>query len=265
MRLVLSLLICGLLQAALAWGDHLDNIYFRATRGSASHVFIKTVVTEIPSPTKRGEPLIEETRYGLILERGARNAALFRIETLEDGTQSWIQIFQGSNNLLTADPTQNATYSGLVTKRASGTVLTLTPTKFGKSVGCVAVIEGRGSNKLAWKSMPQSGEFDSRFGRIDVTPDVIAGRFKVDGEEYNGMFSIEPFIDGLAILRSHDIDPEASSGRSVDDGITAIVVALRHRDRVLKVFNDDYTELRFVTLKAGQMSCYSSSSAVNND
>ena len=264
MRIVLFILVTGLFQAALASAD-VDNGYFKVVRGGAAHVFIKTVKTAVADPLQAEKPLVESTRYGLIVDRGTKNAALFRIETLEDETQSWIQIFQGSNGLLTAEASQNASYSGLVTKRGSSTVLTLTPTKFGESIGCGGVIESRGSDAMKWGSLPKSGGFEGRNGRLDVTPKLIAGRFVIDGKELNGIFSIEPFIDGLVALRTKDIDPEASSGRSIDQTIAAVAASIRHRDRVLGVFNDDYTELLLITLKPGQMNCYSSSSGINND
>ena len=223
-----------------------------------AHVFVKSVKT-------RANGFVTTTNYGLIIRKG-QTASFFRIEELEDGTQAWVELFQTADNLLASEPTQSATYEGRMVVRNSNQYLTLSPTPFGKTLGCNEIIEARPSDQLSWVSFPKTGDhYTSSHGKFDYTYGHINGRFDLDGSQYNGDFTLEPLTLGAALLRSRTLDSEAESGHSLQKEFTALVISIKHKDRELLVFNDDYVELRLIRLKPGIASCQMPSSKVDND
>lgn len=242
-----AVLVLGALWAATALAD-IRQGYFRGDSvGDGSRdvrIFIRTHGT--------GNA---QTTYGLIVEDDD-GASVFRIEELDDGTQAWVQLFQASNFILSADISQEATYSGVTFKtRFGGDRLRLTPTAFGRKVGCSREYIVKPKGGLIWQSPPKkdlrvTGSSDSE---LQVKPISMMGNFKLDGVSYNGTFSLKELVPGISLLRAKGLNAESADGKAMEKEITAVVATVYH-DRLI-LWN--YSEIYLVRLKPGVEKCLS--------
>lgn len=234
--------------------------------GRSVRVFTRTVVTKVrlmdPKTNKVTLQSIA-TNYGLIIRPYDNTAALFRIEELDDGTQSWVELFQSRDYLPTVDINQQPTYAGQV---LGNNLLRLTPNKFGRDLGCDDIIEARRSKAVSWESLPKDYlSVRGKHSKLEVWSGAASGTFVVNGYTYSGDYSLEPLFAGVGLLRGQTLDAESTNGKAVDKEITAFVVATKHRKSKYVFWDDTYRELRIIRMQPGSETCLFPSVNLNND
>lgn len=169
--------------------------------------------------------------YGLIMrEHGHKSAALYRIDELDDGTQSWVRLRALPSGLIGTDEDQKATWNVQVFQKGSKKELVLNPVS-----GNGEKIEADEDSGLSMKELPADGA-TVQFGcslcwfsseKVFVNKTQLSGDFKIGDQNYHGTFAIDPVIPAVGVLRAEKVDSETSSGRSLDRGISGLVVLIQ--------------------------------------
>lgn len=182
----------------------------------------------VEAATEGGVPV----NYALVLRNSGKSASLFRIEELDDGTQSWIRLHALSSGVIGADEDQQASYTGQVVQDGSRQKLILTPISQNRA-NSADRIEAKQDKGLSWSPLPES-DSAVQFGsghdtKVFVSRSKLIGDFSIGDHAYHGTFSIDPVVPGVGALRAEAPDSEASSGRSLQRSISGLVAVVNHQ------------------------------------
>ncbi len=193
--------------------------------------------------------------YGLLVNQSQSKAALYRIESIDATTQAWIRMTQDDSGLIGTNVNEEAAFSATLV----GNSLTLTPTDFGKSMGCAAELQLEASRGVSWLALPENA---SRFSGEDRNPVVLSsnamtGKFNLDGQVYGGSFVVEPVIAGVGALHAQTLSSDSPDGRALSRTITSLVALIQENG-----FFGNSNQLKLIRISSGA-SCFDAEASLN--
>jgi hypothetical protein len=212
--------LCAISVMSLATWAHagVPTGYFRADHAD---VFME-------SASEGGVPV----SYALLLRGDSKVASVYRIEELDDGTESWVRLHQLSSGVIGADEDDTASFSGQMVqdggKDSSKQKLVLSP--LGQEHDRIEAKQDKG---MSWVSLPATASA-VRFGvndgnKVFVSETELTGDFTIGKQSYHGSFAIDPVIPGIGALRAEAPDSESASGRSLQRTISALIAVVSHQ------------------------------------
>jgi hypothetical protein len=208
---VSSLALTALLSAARA---EVPAGYFKAD--NHTDVVIETA-------SEAGVPV----SYALLLRQDGKLASLYRIEELDDGTQSWVRLRQLSSGLIGTDIDDRASFTGRTIQDGGKSKLILTPV--GQERDTIEAKQNNGMNWIALPSGTNSVRFESGGNKVFINQSVLSGDFMIGGQSFHGSFAIDPVIPGIGALHAQALDSESASGRSLQRNISALIAVVSRR------------------------------------
>ena len=160
--------------------------------------------------------------FGVILR--ADKASLYRVEELEDGTQSWMPLFSGQDHYVRVNGDFSPVYKGYGTpkegsksKRLALKLLSLD----GNNTGGVRSIEAEQVYQKEWKALLEpNGQLHIDFNEADrsskgsLEGSQFRGTLVFDSVSLEGNFSLTPVTPYLATVRTQVLNSQNISGWS---------------------------------------------------
>lgn len=181
---------------------------------------------------------VDFTLGAILVGRGElRGATLFRVETLQDGTQAWVPFYQSEASLLAVPPDAEPAYSGTLSwsgsnPLAEGSRLTieLNAVDSTRYPTCRGKIFAERSVKYRWSGEVGAGEKvffksdDAREVTLRRTSANIQG--KVGRQTLGGEFAVNDWAKSVLQFQRVKITSSTPTGRKTDREISAVGLLL---------------------------------------
>lgn len=235
-KIILCIILSIITSSAEA---QVETGYFQARVGKKGliEIFVQTTtVNSIP------------VSYGMIFWRTGKRrtyyntkAALFSIEDLSDGTQSWTRIYEKPSGLVATNPNSlNQTFTANTYVDGKYTTIALSPTRSGVKLGCNFEIVATKFNGDNWESLPEDTTAEAirytTFNRQHVTVknNRIDGKYLrytsiKDYVPTTGPFTMNQIIPKVAGIKAIAPDLETADGRSVERQYTSLTTITSNR------------------------------------
>jgi len=204
----------------------------------------------------------QDTAYGLILTKGDNSrGALYYIEELPDGTQSWIHLYQGGG-VLRSNADKQSTFKGMP---ISARDLRLVPAdKSSLCQGKVREIHLTKDSGPAWQDFQEmqftSGERNSNAVLKGLQ---LMGSLMFEDASFSGTFSLGKIASGLASLRAQVLSPDSLSGWALSREMLGIAVMLK--DNSGGFFGgSEVNKLTVIKLPVNQENCLDTTTSIRN-
>lgn len=202
--------------------------------------------------------------FGLLILKGEGEASVYRIEELEDGTQSWITLFQSDDHYLRVKDDFLPSFKGYGTRHEKGRLL-LRLVAQGSAFRGIKEIHAKQVYKKEWLALSDpkvgpsiefTGEDDEKESHGVLEGKNFRGVLTFNNRSLEGNFSLTAITSHLAAVRSQVLNPENLSGWSQARetlGVTALIFHKGKKGRFLGLRNENPKyELMFIRLPGNE-------------
>ena len=209
----------------------------------------------------------ENSTFGLILDLDHHSiGAIFRIEELPDGTQSWIHLYQGEGHYLTSNTSESAALKGVTETIDRTPYLKLVPAEGNPLCGDLRdiLVETVNGDRQKWLPFPQDGEInffsEERRSHGVLKNGQFTGDLVFNASSHDGTFALGNVAPEISTLRAKVLSPKTISGWSLAPNLLGVGVLIFHNP----IIGWKHIDMSVIELPVKQESCFTSVTTMSN-